>query len=382
MRNRKQHGIALITAIWIMALLLILLAGFAAMVHSGTLVARNFGDVTQARWAAHTGIRLAEAVVLQLAAEPMTALTDEQRMLAPPEDDETLGGATYQALLTDEAGKININTASQEMLVALFPPEVADAIIDWRDEDDTPQPDGAEDEYYLALTPPYHCRNGAFRTIGELLLVKGVTQELLNDPLTDGGPALKDLITVSSWDENTDAEGEARLYVQRATQEAWSQRCGDIFDEQEIQAIVQQRVSAPADLLGVPNLTREKVAQAYDRLTATEDERREGLVNLNTAPAEVLAALAVEMDAALAQAIIDRRETEGAFTNVGDLLLMENISDDVFRAIADRCTTRSKVFQVVSTGYAADGIAKTVTCLLQVEQQQAGMITRTLYWQE
>lgn len=54
-----------------------------------------------------------------------------------------------------------------------------DAIGDWVDEDDDERPSGAEESYYQGLQPPYSCRNGAVPAVEELLLVKGMTTELL-----------------------------------------------------------------------------------------------------------------------------------------------------------------------------------------------------------
>lgn len=57
--------------------------------------------------------------------------------------------------------------------------DLLDALADWIDEDDDERHGGAEEPYYRALTPPYSCRNGPFVTLEELLLVKGMTPELL-----------------------------------------------------------------------------------------------------------------------------------------------------------------------------------------------------------
>jgi type II secretory pathway component PulK len=81
----------------------------------------------------------------------------------------------------DEGSKININTANRDMLMKLpgMTEDVADAIIDWRDADENPGTAGAESDYYQSLQPPYRCKNGPFESVEELLLVKGVTPDLL-----------------------------------------------------------------------------------------------------------------------------------------------------------------------------------------------------------
>lgn len=68
------------------------------------------------------------------------------------------------------------------MLMALpgMTEEIADAILDWLDEDEEPRPLGAEfaDTYQL-LQPAYKPANGPIDSIEQLLLVRGVTPQLL-----------------------------------------------------------------------------------------------------------------------------------------------------------------------------------------------------------
>ncbi|MDY6954264.1 MAG: type II secretion system protein GspK, partial [Thermodesulfobacteriota bacterium] len=56
---------------------------------------------------------------------------------------------------------------------------IVDSVMDWIDrEDDLLRLDGAEDDYYMSLERPYHCKNGPLDSPEELLLVKGITPEL------------------------------------------------------------------------------------------------------------------------------------------------------------------------------------------------------------
>ena len=57
--------------------------------------------------------------------------------------------------------------------------EIADAILDWIDSDDDPRSYGAEADYYQSLAQPYQPANRPFRYLDELLMVRGVTRELL-----------------------------------------------------------------------------------------------------------------------------------------------------------------------------------------------------------
>jgi len=57
--------------------------------------------------------------------------------------------------------------------------DIADAILDWLDEDEEVRPFGAEAEYYSTLPTPYVPKNGPVLSVEELLLVRGVTPMLL-----------------------------------------------------------------------------------------------------------------------------------------------------------------------------------------------------------
>ena len=99
--------------------------------------------------------------------------------------------------LVDESSKINVNVlpiydrlgevvlgeslVARNMLMALpnMTEEIADAIVDFVDSDSEEGEFGAESGYYESLNPPYVAKNGPLDTIEELLLVRGVTRELL-----------------------------------------------------------------------------------------------------------------------------------------------------------------------------------------------------------
>jgi DNA uptake protein ComE-like DNA-binding protein len=96
--------------------------------------------------------------------------------------------------MENESAKLNLNTLvaesdggddqedeSRERLLALpdMTEQIADAILDWLDEDDVSREYGAEESYYLALPSAYEPRNGRMTSLDELLLVRGVTPELL-----------------------------------------------------------------------------------------------------------------------------------------------------------------------------------------------------------
>jgi type II secretory pathway component PulK len=161
-------------------------------------------------------------------------------IIAPLGPDDTPSDALpYRFGVIDEGGKINLNALMQmdssgqmlyNMLMQLpnMTEDVANSILDWLDPDDTPRENGAESDYYSSQTPPYQAKNGPLDSLEELLLVKGVTPQLLYgndknrngilDPDEDDGSGVCDLgwsayLTVFSRTLNIDASGNPRIYV-------------------------------------------------------------------------------------------------------------------------------------------------------------------------
>lgn len=146
--------------------------------------------------------------------------------------------------LNDESSKLNVNTATASMLEFLprMTPELAAAIVDWRDTDTTPSVGGAEDEVYQQLNPPYRCKSGPFESLDELRLVFGMTQEILwgedtnanglLDPNENDGddsppsddkdgrllPGLLEFLTIQSREPDTRTNGEPRINVNGTNQ--------------------------------------------------------------------------------------------------------------------------------------------------------------------
>ncbi len=97
----------------------------------------------------------------------------------------TGGGDANSALtsaLASEVTSTATDTLATDILMALpgMTLEIADAILDYLDEDDEPRPYGAEFlDYYAEVHPPYKPANGPIHSIEQLLLVRGVTPALL-----------------------------------------------------------------------------------------------------------------------------------------------------------------------------------------------------------
>ena len=106
------------------------------------------------------------------------------------------GGIRYG--LENESARLNLNVLSEfdrkasgsghKFLMELpgMTIEIADAILDWLDPDDSTRPFGAEANYYSGMDPPYAPRNGALDRIEELLKVRGIDVGMLFGSDVDG----------------------------------------------------------------------------------------------------------------------------------------------------------------------------------------------------
>lgn len=99
----------------------------------------------------------------------------------------TVDGTVLSVTIEDERGKVPMNGADEIVLRRLFtaiglPPgkedALAAAIMDWIDDDDAPRMHGAEAQQYRAAKAGTLPRNGKFRTLDELLAVRGMTPDI------------------------------------------------------------------------------------------------------------------------------------------------------------------------------------------------------------
>ncbi|MEO7199232.1 MAG: hypothetical protein ABIY56_03340 [Dokdonella sp.] len=176
----RMRGVAFVLVMWVIAMLSVLLGSFALIARTESLQARHLFDTTAARYAAEAG--------LNLAVYGLSKGIPEQRWVADGRP-YAFGFDTAQVevSITDDSGKIDINTADTLMLKSLFvsagvedalATELADSIQDWRDPDDLSLPNGAEIADYKAVGLTYGPRNAPFETLSELQQVLGMTYDL------------------------------------------------------------------------------------------------------------------------------------------------------------------------------------------------------------
>lgn len=182
-RRRGQQGMALVLVLWVLSLLTVMAGSFALGMRREAAIITGVKNNAQAVAIAEAGIAIAEMMLLN-PDENKRWRTDGSIYQI-----DTAGGATVRIRLLSEMGKIDINTASEKLLQGLMAnvPEdennkdreaqssaLANAIIDWRDEDNLVHLDGAEEKQYQDAGLKYRPRNKPFQTIEELQLVLGM----------------------------------------------------------------------------------------------------------------------------------------------------------------------------------------------------------------
>jgi type II secretory pathway component PulK len=209
---RSRHGMVLIVVLVVITLL-----ALGALTFSELMMAEREGAEvavvqSQTRALAESGVEMARLFLAQDAQTQQQAggwfnnSSRFQAVAVVPEGVHGVGRVTIVASnldqngnvagirfgLEDESARLNLNAVlaidqknqgkdiARQMLMALpnmTDESIADAILDWMDLDDEPREYGAEIDAYAGMG--YATKNGPLDTIEELLLVRGVTPQLL-----------------------------------------------------------------------------------------------------------------------------------------------------------------------------------------------------------
>ena len=193
-----RRGFALLAALWLLVAISVASLALQTAPRSRRLAAANLAEAVQARAAADAGIEQTRARLVRR----LTTATpgDPWAGVDPvPSDPEQSEGARGISLLRDtlaidrgrvfvstrDAGaRLNLNRATEEELRRLFvalridagvADQLAQSILDWRDEDDLHRARGAERDAYLEDGAVQLPRNGPFQSLVELAAVQGMT---------------------------------------------------------------------------------------------------------------------------------------------------------------------------------------------------------------
>lgn len=177
---RRQSGVALVMVLWILLLVTISTSAYTLMARMDQLESHSILWGTKARMGAEAGVNLA-----------VLALRDPDVLQRWVPD-----GRSYQIWyqdmqleikVTDERGKLDINSANEVTLQDLFmghgleldeAQNLAAAVHDWTDADEMERANGAEADTYESFGLGIGPGNRPFVMVEELLQVLGMSWEL------------------------------------------------------------------------------------------------------------------------------------------------------------------------------------------------------------
>ena len=185
----KQRGVALITAILVTTLAAIMAV---SLISQQRLEIRRTGNVLESERAYVFALGVEGWVkhILDRDERKKDSLDEDWALNLPP---ILVEGAQLAGRIEDMQARFNLNNlvkagklsqpdyqVFQRLLSALgVTPDIANAVVDWIDEDVDPMsPGGGEDDDYSSLPQPYRAANRPMTSASELMLVKGVTPEI------------------------------------------------------------------------------------------------------------------------------------------------------------------------------------------------------------
>jgi general secretion pathway protein K len=198
MRRSDERGIALLLTLLVLTLLVALILEFDAEARREYRDAAAFRDNFKATVLARAAVQAARGTLQQDLAKDRKAgqfFDSSTDLWALPIRDYAIGDGLLTGQIEDERGKLNLNDlaaggdaiakkARVQRVKRLFEllqinPDLVDAIVDWVDQDETPEPAGAESIYYQTLRPSYRAANAPLQTLLELRLIKGMTPDIM-----------------------------------------------------------------------------------------------------------------------------------------------------------------------------------------------------------
>ena len=386
-KAERQGGSALIIALWTIALLSMLVMSFAldAMLEGriGTYVRqrRRVDYLTQ------SGVAIAEMLLSKQQNVSTVSSTDakEDRWKEPALRlkrgqtaviDEPIGDGVVHVELIPEPARWNINTLigknydvvwEQIFTVAGIPQEYFSGLIDcwndWVDADSTPSKDGAEDDYYKSLDPPYKARNKPVDTVGELQYVKGFVKAILDGGLLNPEEKKRELqIWVKGIRELFTTYGDGKINVNAAPMAVLMTIPG--VDEITAGAIVEEREGRNA---GVSSLSRPSTTGKTSSTSSGNQTTRSGSTQSGSGSSRTGAATGTG-------AASGTEEEDYSFKSVGDFTSRIPGLDS---GVSAYVSTSSHTFRLVIEGQAA-GITHSIQAIAEYENKQV----RYLQWRE
>lgn len=420
--TRKSKGFVLVIVLWIVIILIIIVSTLAQSSRLSTRISQSHAQKTACRWVGRAGIETAIHVLMEDDTD-YDAFEDDWYYYPDQFENIQIGSCTFTVDITDESAKLNINTATKKHLENLLQTttEQAGSIIDWRDKDSEISDEGAEAEYYNTLEYYHPIRNDSLKTINELLFVKSITnddfyaddlnldgqidssEQLIHsdsgaiDQASELRKGIGAFLTCTSFCRNLDATGSTRVNITKTKSGALSQQLNistsyakwieEKANGKDIKSIAdlidkstpKENNTSSKQGKDAKQIDLETFKSIADQITITDDEILTGLVNINTAPQEVLTAL-LEGDENLANEIVTYRDgLEVPMDSITDLLDVDTMTVTKFKKIAPFITPRSDVFAISSRATAKPtGLKYTTKAIVSRDSKTCNI----LYWYE
>ena len=267
--------------------------------------------------------------------------------------------------LVDEASKINLNAPwlTAELIEYLpgMTPQIAAAIMDWRDTNTDVTADGAEDEAYSRLDYAYRAKNAPFESVEELRLVNGMTAEILygedanlngildanENDADDSAPTdnrdgrldrgLMEYFTVYSYEPASGTNITSRTNVQALLQEVLPARAGEIMGQPGMNAAAFNTINSVLGLYLSSGMTEDEFTLVAEHLAPTTNLT----VNVNTASEAVLECVPGIGTQFAAQLISFRESNPSRLGTVAWVFYALGEDEAAARAVGPFITTRS-----------------------------------------
>ena len=389
---KEQRGLSLVSTLWILTILSILAAQLLYSIHIEQRTQRNFLDRAKFHYAARAGFEWTLAV-MRTDQTPFDSLGESwaEPIEGQIDDGVQIGNfLNYQVTITDEASKVNINTADVGLISNLLA-----------------QVGASPDEPLTEELANNIVQGQPYRTVRDLARVEGMTSEILygtqqmaaftqgtptgtvDDLSTTGGgtlqatetdarPGLVDVATIYSLDASTDPNGESLVNVNTADADQLTQietQSGQgggqsVFSQAEAESLIQQRefdrlaalidVKAVSDQLfnniqnqittedssgngddGETNNSQENVPPGQGGQGGGQGPQQgeNGQININTADVDTLQSLQ-GIDEGIAQRIVDHRDSQGIFQNIDAIKDVTLLTQQEFIGIVDKITLK------------------------------------------
>lgn len=374
---KAQRGLSLVSTLWILTILSILATQLLYSIHIEQRTQRNFLDRAKFHYAARAGF---EWTLARMRGDqtPFDSLGESWAapIIGQVQDGVQVGNfLNYRVTITDEASKVNVNTADVGLISNLLAQVGANP-------DDVLTEELANK---IVESRPY-------RTVRDLARVEGMTSELLygkmavssqqsavsnpavadenvsnfynNPSITNTQPGLVNLATIYSIDTSTNPDGEPLVNLNTAEADELTKITGQqnqpVFTQGEAESLIQQReFDSLAVLVDVQAVSDEIFNNIQDQLTTEEtnantneeeennrpqeqdaqQQSENGQVNINTADIEAFESLP-SIDQGIAERIVNHRDTQGFFQNIDAIKDVKMLTSQDFIGIVDKITLK------------------------------------------